>query len=339
MRARGFYGWNVVAATSVMALFSFGLGFYGLSVYVATLQRQHGWSASTVSTPVTVYYLAGALLTASIGDLYARWGPRAVVAGGSVAMAAVAGRLAPVWPCKPAPPPSSCSAPRAGDRDGYRRTPRVDSRSTILDSMSIMKERAAEPVIQDINARIAGRVRGLRADLGMTLDALAAQCDVSRSMISLVERGESSPTAVVLEKIASGLGVSLATLFEDSNAPADPVSRRDDRVPWRDPQSGYVRRNISPANFPSPIQIVEIVLPAGASVAYETGARDVSMHQQIWVQEGSVEVTLGRVTYRLSEDDCLAMQLNEPTAFRNRTRRPARYLVVVATERSRASRR
>jgi transcriptional regulator with XRE-family HTH domain len=202
-----------------------------------------------------------------------------------------------------------------------------------------MKERAAEPVIQDINARIAGRVRGLRADLGMTLDALAAQCDVSRSMISLVERGESSPTAVVLEKIASGLGVSLATLFEDSNAPADPVSRRDDRVPWRDPQSGYVRRNISPANFPSPIQIVEIVLPAGASVAYETGARDVSMHQQIWVQEGSVEVTLGRVTYRLSEDDCLAMQLNEPTAFRNRTRRPARYLVVVATERSRASRR
>jgi transcriptional regulator with XRE-family HTH domain len=202
-----------------------------------------------------------------------------------------------------------------------------------------MKDRAAAPVTRDINARIAGRVRGLRTDLGMTLDALAARCDVSRSMISLVERGESSPTAVVLEKIASGLGVSLATLFDDSNAPASPVSRRDERTSWRDPQSGYVRRNISPANFPSPIQIVEIVLPAGASVAYETGARDVSMHQQIWVQEGSVEVTLGRVTHRLSEDDCLAMQLNEPTAFRNRTRRPARYLVIVATEHARAARR
>jgi MFS family permease len=105
MRARGFYGWNVVAATSVMALFSFGLGFYGLSVYVATLQRQHGWSASTVSTPVTVYYLAGALLTASIGDLYARWGPRAVVAGGSVAMAvgvAAVGSLVQPWQLYPA---------------------------------------------------------------------------------------------------------------------------------------------------------------------------------------------------------------------------------------------
>lgn len=202
-----------------------------------------------------------------------------------------------------------------------------------------MQDGAPAAITQDINARIAGRVRGLRTDLGMTLDALAARSDVSRSMISLIERGESSPTAVVLEKIASGLGVSLATLFEDSNAPANPVSRRADRTPWRDPQSGYVRRNISPASFPSPIQIVEIMLPAGASVAYETGARDVSLHQQIWVQEGSVEVRVGRVTHRLSEDDCLAMQLNEPTAFRNRTRKPARYIVIVATERSRTSRR
>jgi transcriptional regulator with XRE-family HTH domain len=202
-----------------------------------------------------------------------------------------------------------------------------------------MQERAPAPVAPDINGRIATRVRTLRADLGMTLDALAAKCDVSRSMISLVERGESSPTAVVLEKIAWGLGVSLAALFDDARAPAEPVSRGDDRTAWRDPQSGYVRRNISPANFPSPIQIVEVTLPAGARVAYETGARDVSIHQQIWVQDGSVEVTLGRVTYRLSTDDCLAMHLNEPTAFRNRTRKPARYLVIIATERFRAWRR
>jgi len=191
----------------------------------------------------------------------------------------------------------------------------------------------------DINARIAGRVRALRTDLRMTLDALAEKCHVSRSMISLVERGESSPTAVVLDKIATGLGVPLATLFDDASASASPVSRREDRTPWRDPQSGYVRRNISPANFPSPMQIVEIVLPAGARVAYENGARDVGIHQQVWVQEGSIEVTLGSVTYRLAEDDCLAMQLTAPTAYRNRTRKPARYLVVIVSERVRASRR
>ena len=69
-------------------------------------------------------------------------------------------------------------------------------------------------------------MRELRTQLGMTLDGLAAKCDVSRSMLSLVERGESSPTAVVLEKIATGLGIALAGLFDDAGVPASPISRR-----------------------------------------------------------------------------------------------------------------
>ena len=88
MRARYFYGWNVVGATFVMALGSFGLGFYGIAVYVATLQQLHGWSASTVSAPITAYYVAGALLTAAIAGVYERFGPRVVVAEGAAAMAA-----------------------------------------------------------------------------------------------------------------------------------------------------------------------------------------------------------------------------------------------------------
>jgi MFS family permease len=105
MSGRYFHGWNVVGATSVMALWSFGLGFYGLSVYVATLQAVHGWSASAVSTPVTVYYIAGALLTMVVGDLYERFGPRLVVAAGSVAMAAgiaALGQVAKPWQLYPA---------------------------------------------------------------------------------------------------------------------------------------------------------------------------------------------------------------------------------------------
>jgi MFS family permease len=105
MSARYFYGWNVVGATFAMAFFSFGLGFYGLTVYLATLQRLHGWSASAVSAPVTVYYVAGALLTAAIGDVYERLGPRAVVAAGAVAMAAGVAALGVVtqpWQLYPA---------------------------------------------------------------------------------------------------------------------------------------------------------------------------------------------------------------------------------------------
>jgi len=192
-----------------------------------------------------------------------------------------------------------------------------------------MQEEA--PAAQDINGRIASRVRALRASRGMSLEALSARCEVSRSMLSLIERGESSPTAVVLEKIATGLGVALAALFDDPATPAKPIARRSDRTCWRDPQSGYLRCNISPANFPSPIQIVDVTMPAGARVAYETGPRDELIHQQIWVRSGSIEVTVGKTTHRLSEDDCLAMQLDEPVTFQNQTRKPARYIVVLAS--------
>src|SRR5687768_10154816 len=87
MIGRYFYGWNIVGATFFMALFTFGLGFYGITVYLATLERLYGWSASAVSAPVTVYYVSGALLTTSIGGFYERFGPHIVVSVGSVAMA------------------------------------------------------------------------------------------------------------------------------------------------------------------------------------------------------------------------------------------------------------
>lgn len=104
MSARYFHGWNVVGATFVMALFSFGLGFYGLAVYVATLQRLHGWSASVVSAPVTLYYIAGALLTMALADLYDRLGPRTIVASGSIALAggvAALGQVTQPWQLYP----------------------------------------------------------------------------------------------------------------------------------------------------------------------------------------------------------------------------------------------
>src|SRR5947209_18270610 len=107
-----------------------------------------------------------------------------------------------------------------------------------------------------LNARIADRVRELRAARGLSLDALATRSGVSRSMISVIERGESSPTAVVLEKLSVGLGVPLASLFDapadDAALPAGPVARRVDQPEWRDPASGYLRRNVSPAGLAQP---------------------------------------------------------------------------------------
>src|SRR5574339_160970 len=129
----------------------------------------------------------------------------------------------------------------------------------MIDSI-IMDKRAAPD--DDLSARIAARVRELRARQRLSLDALARRSGVSRSMISVIERGESSPTAVVLEKIARGLRVTLPALFDApqaaSDAPAGPLARRADQPQWKDPASGYVRRNVSPPGAAQPVQIVEV---------------------------------------------------------------------------------
>ncbi|MFI7926449.1 helix-turn-helix domain-containing protein, partial [Acinetobacter baumannii] len=96
--------------------------------------------------------------------------------------------------------------------------------------------------MDDINIRIAHRIRELRLARGYTLDVLAARCQVSRSAISLIERGETSPTAVVLEKLANGLEVPLTQIFtnEVGNSSSQPLIRRNEQAEWRDPETGYI---------------------------------------------------------------------------------------------------
>jgi transcriptional regulator with XRE-family HTH domain len=195
----------------------------------------------------------------------------------------------------------------------------------MLDDSSIMMD---EPN-PNLNHRIAHRVRELRTASGWSLEALASCTGVSRSMISVIERGESSPTAVVLEKLATGLGVTLAALFEIPNAPAEPVARSENQPQWRDPQSGYVRRNVTPGGFDGPTQIVDVRFPPGARVAYETAGRRLRVDQQVWVLEGAIDVTVGTQRHQLRSGDCLAFVLDRPVAFHNRARKPARYAVVV----------
>lgn len=190
-----------------------------------------------------------------------------------------------------------------------------------------------ENTATDVNARLAARLRGLRAGRGLTLDGLAERAGVSRSMISLVERGESSPTAAVLDRLAAGLGVTLASLFADeARADASPVARRADQSTWRDPESGYVRRNLSPPRHPSPIELVEVALPASARVSYGAGTRVVGVSQQIWVMEGRLELTIGDVTHALDAGDCIAMRLDAPIVFRNATAHATRYVVALAAD-------
>ncbi|EXE91347.1 Transcriptional regulator, contains XRE-family HTH domain [Acinetobacter pittii] len=188
--------------------------------------------------------------------------------------------------------------------------------------------------MEDINIRIAQQVREIRLARGYTLDILASRCQVSRSAISLIERGEASPTAVVLEKLANGLGVPLTQLFDSpQNAQSpQPMVRRTQQAEWKDPETGYIRRQVSPPNWKSPFQIVEIEFPAQSRVTYETSTNSKVVLQQIWVIEGQIDIQLGENFYALQEGDCLAMQLDQPIIYSNPSSKAARYILVVCNE-------
>ncbi|MBR0661171.1 MFS transporter [Neoroseomonas oryzicola] len=84
---RPFHGWRVVAGAFVVAVFGWGLGFYGPPVYLHAVTATRGWPVALVSAAITVHYLAGAALVAVLPRLYARWGLAAVTRVGTVALA------------------------------------------------------------------------------------------------------------------------------------------------------------------------------------------------------------------------------------------------------------
>lgn len=179
--------------------------------------------------------------------------------------------------------------------------------------------------------QIGDRLRALRKAHGLSLDALADLSGVGRSTISLIERGESSPTASVLNRLAAAFGLPLASLFDRAETTAGPLARQSDQPVWRDPHSGYIRRAVSPDRPDTPLRIVDVTFPPGASVAFETGVRGTVVHHQVYLLEGKIDLVVGRETHRLAAGDCLAFTLDGPTAFHNPSDRPARYLVVTTT--------
>src|SRR5512144_1557205 len=83
-----YHGWWVVFCSFVIALYGWGLGFYGLSLYLVALQKAQGWSPATISSAITFYYIAGAFLVMQVGDVIHKRGARQVVIAGAGLMGA-----------------------------------------------------------------------------------------------------------------------------------------------------------------------------------------------------------------------------------------------------------
>lgn len=87
MTDKSYFGWKVAWATFLVALFGWGLGFYGPSVFLQTLHAQRGWSVSTISSAITLHFLWSAAIITYLPEAYRRFGTARVAQAGIAAAA------------------------------------------------------------------------------------------------------------------------------------------------------------------------------------------------------------------------------------------------------------
>jgi hypothetical protein len=86
-RAGTFYGWRVVSAAFVLAVFGWGMGFYGPPVFLEAVRATRDWPLTLISAAVTAHFLIGAVMVANLPALYRGFGLAAVTRAGALALA------------------------------------------------------------------------------------------------------------------------------------------------------------------------------------------------------------------------------------------------------------
>jgi len=182
-------------------------------------------------------------------------------------------------------------------------------------------------IVDSIDSTIAARVRGERTARRWSLDDLAERASVSKAMISKIERAEASPTAALLGRLSAAFGLTLSALLAEREAPRRGPSRAADQAIWRDPATGYIRRQVA-ASPTSPIELTEVDLPPGASVSFPAASYHRMAHV-IWVLAGRLTFVEGALTHELLPGDSLEFGPPADCTYRNDGATPCRYLVVL----------
>lgn len=182
-------------------------------------------------------------------------------------------------------------------------------------------------IVDDLAKRIAERVQTERLARNWSLAELASRSSVSKAMLSAVERSEASPTAVLLVRIAAAFDMTLSTLIAQAEASGGNLSHADAQPVWTDPETGYIRRHLSPQTD-MPLELVQVELPAGARVSLPASSY-AFIRQQIWLISGRLDFAEGVTVHRMEPGDCLALGPPSDCTFFAPGPEPARYLVAV----------
>jgi transcriptional regulator with XRE-family HTH domain len=184
-----------------------------------------------------------------------------------------------------------------------------------------------DTIVDDLGHRLARRLRLERDSRGWSLADLAARSGVSKATISKIERAAVSPTAVVLVRLASAFDLTLAGLMLRAEGQGERLSRAADQPAWRDPETGYVRKQVF-SRPDHPVEIVQVELPPRQRVTLPASSY-AHIRQLVWMQSGHLVITEGGERHALGPGDCLGFGPPIDTTFANETGAPCIYVVAL----------
>lgn len=185
-----------------------------------------------------------------------------------------------------------------------------------------------DTIVDDTSAQIARHLRLERDARGWSQADLAKRSSVSKATISKIERGEMSPTAVILVRLAGAFDLTLAGLLLRTEGERPRLSRDADQPVWRDPATGYLRKQVF-VRSDHPLEIIQVELPAGQRVALPASSY-AHIRQLIWVQSGDLVIVENGERHLLASGDCLGFGPPAEVTIANETAAPCTYLVVLA---------
>jgi transcriptional regulator with XRE-family HTH domain len=175
---------------------------------------------------------------------------------------------------------------------------------------------------------IGSTIKATREVQQISLSDLAKRAGVSKSVVSRIEAGLTSPTAVMLAKIAEGMAVSMSTLLRGDVGPPVHIQTVAEQPIYQDPKSGLVRKTLSPVSPDALVEIVHNSLPPHKSTGVFP-AHSMGTQEHIVVQSGKIEVTVGKRIFTLEAGDAAQFAADIEHSVRNAGVRKAEWLLVI----------
>jgi transcriptional regulator with XRE-family HTH domain len=185
---------------------------------------------------------------------------------------------------------------------------------------------------ENTEPNVGGRLRLLREQQGLSLRAVAERCGLSINAISLIERGENSPTVSSLHRLATALNVPITDFFQEETTRQTTIFVKRD-LGLRSHSNGVVMESLGIGLFNQQLEPFRIVIQPGVSNMEDPISH--SGEEFLHCLEGEVEYCIGDRSFRLEQGDSLLFDATQYHAYNNPTQKPATVLMVYKVSRDR----